>query len=175
MKSACPENWPIDASATSRPPATGYWIAISIDGTATGCEVGQRPAVEYAMWLLWSALSRCLPSQQSGKRTWRRRLFPCSSGHVGTELEGRTFTLSPQSQKVIRRLCGVIAFELPAIIISPGGKARTRCRVRRRYQTVALTKGVGWFLTRSVGAQYPAVSSARWQVVPALSSDRGVE
>ena len=39
---------------------------------------------------------------------------------------------TPQFQNVIRLSCGVVAFESPAIILRPDGKACTRARVFRR-------------------------------------------
>jgi hypothetical protein len=54
-----------------------------MNGTETLCVLGQLPFVEYAMWLLWSALSRRRPSQQSGKLTFMcRRSFSLQPGTV---------------------------------------------------------------------------------------------
>ena len=49
-----------------RLPLIGNAILNSTIGTATGWLVGQTPTVGYAMWLLWSGVSRCRPSQQLG-------------------------------------------------------------------------------------------------------------
>jgi hypothetical protein len=46
---------------------------------------------------------------------------------VGTELE---MFSSPQLQNVTRASCGARAAALPAIILSPGGKGRTRSTLR---------------------------------------------
>ena len=90
------------------------------------------PFVAYAMWLLWSALSRFRPSQHSGKRTCRRRNEPFVSGHVGTVLDGGTPASTPQFQYVTFGSCGAIAFESPAIIRRLFGNVCTSAVVPRR-------------------------------------------
>src|SRR4051794_774393 len=104
----------------------------AIAGTDTGCVVGQWRLTEYAMWLWWSGLSRFTPSQQFGNITWSRRPFMALSGHVGTVDEFGTPPFTPQFQNVTRMLCASVALELPAIIFSPGGNARTVSAVPRR-------------------------------------------
>ena len=47
-------------------PLPGHAILNSIIGTATGWSFGQMPRTGYAMWLLWSGVSRWMPSQQLG-------------------------------------------------------------------------------------------------------------
>ena len=47
-------------------PLTGNAILNSIIGTATGWLAGQMPSTGYAMWLLWSGVSRWMPFQQLG-------------------------------------------------------------------------------------------------------------
>src|SRR5919112_3844346 len=96
----------------------------SIAGTATGCVEGQRRPVAYATWLLWSALSRFVPSQQLGKRTWSRSAVRRPSGHVGTVLVGATPPSTPQFQYVTASGCADVARASPAIILKPGGNAR---------------------------------------------------
>src|SRR5439155_15841607 len=113
-KSECPVSLLFIAdSVTPGLPVIGYWITTVSAGTATGCEAGQRPASEYAMWLLWSALSVCCPSQQFGKCTWTRRLFAEASGHVGIATDGDTSSFE-QFQNTTCVLCGDVACELPA-------------------------------------------------------------
>jgi hypothetical protein len=56
------------------------------------------PSVEYARWLLWSALSSCEPFQQFGKLTTSLRL---GVAQVGISAEARTSRLPPQLQYVI--------------------------------------------------------------------------
>src|SRR6266576_6739571 len=85
-----------------------------IAGTATGCVASHDPRTAYAMWLRWSALSRCLPSQQLGKLTCRRRLWPRVSGHVGTSVDAGTLLAAPQFQEVICMPCGDVACRSPA-------------------------------------------------------------
>src|SRR5919201_4407934 len=94
-------------------------------GSATGWSAGQAPRSAYAMWLLWSALSRLCPSQQLGKLTCSRRLWPRVSGHVGTLDDAGTLLFAPQFQYVIFMLCGASACESPAISLKPAGNART--------------------------------------------------
>src|SRR5919204_1033544 len=95
-------------------------------GTATGCVVGQAPPVEYARWLLWSALSSEWPSQQFGKLTMRKR--PVRELQVGTVLE---IERPPHVQKVTLVACGAFAFESPAMSLSPAGNGCTVACVRR--------------------------------------------
>src|SRR5712691_2596262 len=104
----------------------------SIAGTETGWDDGHLPAVEYAMWLLWSGLSSECPSQQLGKRTCSRRDVRRPPGQVGTVLDGFTPPSIPQFQYVTRRSCGVVAVELPAIMRSPFGNVCTPASVPRR-------------------------------------------
>ena len=66
------------------------------------------------MWLLWSALSSRLPSQQLGKRTCSRRNDPRPCGRVGTVLEGGMPDIAPQLQNVTRPPCGLVAVASPA-------------------------------------------------------------
>src|SRR5690242_17192422 len=101
-------------------------------GTATGCEAGQAPRMGYAMWLWWSELSRCFPSQQLGKFTCRRRLWLPVFGHVGTSVDGGTLLAAPQFQNVICRPCGDDAVRSPATILKPAGNARKGASVLRR-------------------------------------------
>ena len=84
------------------------------------------------MWLLWSGVSRLTPSQQSGNATCRARPCTFASGHVGTVLCGRTPPSGPQFHVVIDIACGVVDFELPAIILKPVGNACSGASVCRR-------------------------------------------
>src|SRR5258708_6594393 len=54
-------------------------------GSATGCDAGQRPATEYAMWLLWSGLSRLVPFQQFGNCTCSCRFVYCEQRGIPLE------------------------------------------------------------------------------------------
>src|SRR4051794_22945052 len=101
-------------------------------GIATGCVAGQRPRIEYAMWLWWSAESRLTPSQQSGNWTWSASPFIAESGHVGIVACGRTSATGPQFQDVIFSPCADVAFEFPAIILNPGGNVWSAASVCRR-------------------------------------------
>ena len=84
------------------------------------------------MWLLWSALSSRLPSQQLGKRTCSRRNDPRPCGQVGTVLEGGMPDIAPQLQNVTRPPCGLVAVASPAIIRRLFGNVVTGASVPRR-------------------------------------------
>src|SRR5438132_13168245 len=100
-------------------------------GTATGWSAGQALAVGYTTWLLWSALSRLVPSQQLGKFTCRRSSWPRTAGQAGGVDEDAIPLATPQFQYVTRMSCGPVAFESPAIILKPGGNGWTRGSVFR--------------------------------------------
>src|SRR3954452_8140179 len=104
----------------------------AIAGVAIGCDAGHAPRTAYAMWLRWSAESRCCPSQQLGKRTCSRRLSARVLGHVGTSLDEGTVLAAPQFQYVICIPCGDVACRSPAIILKPAGNTRTGASVLRR-------------------------------------------
>src|SRR2546430_17170882 len=126
------------------------------------------------MWLLWSALSVRRPSQQFGKCTWTRRLSVPAFGQVGIVADGETSS-PEQFQETTFMLCGPDAFELPAIIFSPAGKARTGSTVLRRYHAHASTGSTGCSFSSTVGAQNAPVSAARPHVVADTRSFAGVE
>src|SRR5215218_7020490 len=98
-------------------------------GTATGCVRGQRPLTAYAMWRLWSTLSRSRPFQQPGKvaRRWSARF----DGQFDTTADLGGAPKPPQPQPTTESDCGRFAFWLPAIMTNPGGKVRTCSEVRR--------------------------------------------
>src|SRR5438045_987893 len=101
---------------------------ITTCGTATGWSAGQAPFVAYAMCCLWSGLSVRVPSQHSGKITWRRR---AAAPQFGTVCDGFTFSIE-QFQKTVFVLCGVDAVESPPIIMKPTGNGLTGAIVLRR-------------------------------------------
>src|SRR3954471_5866618 len=101
-------------------------------GRGTGWVAGHLPALANATWLLWSATSRCLPSQQLPELTWSRRLFAMVSGQVGTVDEAAIGTLAPQFQNVTRSGWAAIAWESPATARNPAGNGRTGLSVLRR-------------------------------------------
>src|SRR5690348_15996234 len=103
-----------------------------IAGTATGWAAGQAHASGNSKWLFWPALSRLLPSQQLGKLAWSRSSSTYVIGQAGGVDDCLMSLSTPQFQKVILMSCGAIAFESPAIISSPAGKAWTRVIVLRR-------------------------------------------
>ena len=49
--------------------------------------------------------------------TWSRRPSPRPLGQAGGASDGATPPATPQFQKVIRLLCGLVAFESPAITL----------------------------------------------------------
>jgi hypothetical protein len=106
----------------------------------------------YAMWLRWSRLSRCFPSQQSGKLmcnsrcsgAFVRRDRSGTDGHVGHALKNPFFGLTgtsaqlrggltsgadlnisdeAQAQYTTFVLCGRLACASPATTLSPAGNA----------------------------------------------------
>ena len=94
------------------------------------CERGQAARDEYVMWLLWSALSSRVPSQQSGKLTCRRRPPRRVPGQRGIVLDSARGTA--QLQDVTLLLCPRRACASPAIIINPtgnGSSGRDVCRL----------------------------------------------
>ncbi len=103
-----------------------------ICGTSTGCVDGHPFRVAYAMWLWWSGLSSCRPSQHSGKRMCSRSIEPLVSGHVGTVADRATPDATPQLQNVIRVPCGLVAAALPAIMRRLFGNGLTSASVPRR-------------------------------------------
>ena len=76
------------------------------------------------MWLLWSALSSRVPSQQSGKLTCRRRPTRRVPRQRGIVLE-RSARGTAQLQNVTRVLCARRAFASPAMTFSPAGNRST--------------------------------------------------
>ena len=54
-----------------------------------GGRPGSACLVGYVRWLLWSALSRLVPSQQLGKVTWSRSPWPRPLGQAGGVDDGR--------------------------------------------------------------------------------------
>ncbi len=61
---------------------------IEIAGVGIGCEAGQRPFREYAIWLLWSVLV-ARPFEQFGKLTWSSRFVGAlQSGSPAAESVG---------------------------------------------------------------------------------------
>ena len=73
------------------------------------------------MWLLWSVLSRCRPSQQSRKMTWA--VSPVSPlVHWGGMFTLDTEEPSPHPQYTTEVDCGPVAAALPAMIFRSGGQ-----------------------------------------------------
>ena len=79
----------------------------------------RAPTVELATWARWSGLSRCSPSQQSGKTTWSRTA--AGARRAGNLRPPSTVQAQPTSSVG----WGSVLVASPPIIISPVGNGTT--------------------------------------------------
>src|SRR6476620_2736189 len=111
---------PLARTYSGPPPRLTYSTSMFSWGRDTGWLAGQAPLVAaYAMWDLWSALSRCTPSQQLGNAsdtTMGAELPPAQRNMCGLSGPPR-----PQLHDTIEAGWSEVALALPAIILRPGG------------------------------------------------------